>query len=712
MSSSSSSSARPPPLSFVPPRPSFAIGSGNNGTGSGMNTPESEPPSPGFLRDAHHANTAAQMPQHHGTPGSSPPVTPRSLSFLTPNVGTPPANAPTVNPFSPPASVRSFSVLPEQSGVINPFGSPGSTRASSIVDIPRASYSTSSRPNSANSPASRPSSANSPASRNAVLGASGLSNNNNNTPGGRREAFASPPARPLTIYASAPQGGARLRRDRPKSTAILVPSASVPAAFAENPLDADGAHTDGLPKLDEKQVMKDIGKKRGSKSVPTLRAALDKPWLTMKDPRARYAYWITYATVVVFGLGMGALRIYLGQRDVILQDPRTLCSVLSEDFTGATTDSVFGDNGWLAREVDMSGFGNNQFEMTTASNANSFVAVPPPGSSLASSVEGKPRLYLLPTLTEDVIPLPQILDGAVYNITGCTYNVTRGAGYTGKGAADGNGTRIAPDLPPNTPGYLAACSGVSNATLGKILPPVMSARVSTRRSASIKFGRVEIRAKLPTGDWLWPALWMLPVDDAYGGWPLSGEIDIMEARGNAPSYPRQGVNYVRSSLNWGPTTFLNAVAKTYNYWPWRRGRFDDGFHTYVLEWDEQFIRAYVDTRLHHMLEIKLNKPFWERGEFPNVVQNGTESIILENPWVNGTKAAPFDQSFYLIMNVAVGGTNGWFPDGPEKPWLDGSGTAPRDFLQAKDKWFPSWPQDIERRAMVIDSVKMWTKCKA
>ncbi|KAJ7245463.1 hypothetical protein C8J57DRAFT_1361993 [Mycena rebaudengoi] len=69
-------------------------------------------------------------------------------------------------------------------------------------------------------------------------------------------------------------------------------------------------------------------------------------------------------------------------------------------------------------------------------------------------------------------------------------------------------------------------------------------------------------------------------------------------------------------------------------------------------------------------------------------------------------------AFYLITNVAVGGTNGWFPDGPEKPWLDGSATAPRDFLQAKDKWFPSWPQDIERRAMVINSVKMWEKCKA
>ncbi|KAJ7244295.1 hypothetical protein C8J57DRAFT_1364372, partial [Mycena rebaudengoi] len=62
-----------------------------------------------------------------------------------------------------------------------------------------------------------------------------------------------------------------------------------------------------------------------------------------------------------------ALRIFLGQRDVILQEPASLCPVMSEDFTGATTECVFGDNGWLAREVDMSWFGNGQFEMTTAS---------------------------------------------------------------------------------------------------------------------------------------------------------------------------------------------------------------------------------------------------------------------------------------------------------------------------------------------------------
>ncbi|KAJ7245521.1 hypothetical protein C8J57DRAFT_1362254, partial [Mycena rebaudengoi] len=112
----------------------------------------------------------------------------------------------------------------------------------------------------------------------------------------------------------------------------------------------------------------------------------------------------------------------------------------------------------------MGGFGNNQFEMTTASNANSFVAAQPAGSFLASSANRASTL--LPTFTSDVIPLPRILDGAMYSISGCTYNP--------------------PTSHPTPPAYLAACSGVSNATLGKSLPPVMSARVSTRRSASIK----------------------------------------------------------------------------------------------------------------------------------------------------------------------------------------------------------------------------------
>ena len=82
---------------------------------------------------------------------------------------------------------------------------------------------------------------------------------------------------------------------------------------------------------------------------------------------------------------------------------------------------------------------------------------------------------------------------------------------------------------------------------------------------------------------------------------------------------------------------------------------------------------YVDTRLHLVVDLRFNQPFFERGNFPQVITNGTEQVVLQNPWVNRPNSAPFDQPFYLILNVAVGGTNGWFPDGAgNKPWLDGS----------------------------------------
>ena len=141
-----------------------------------------------------------------------------------------------------------------------------------------------------------------------------------------------------------------------------------------------------------------------------------------------------------------------------------------------------------------------------------------------------------------------------------------------------------------------------------------------------------------------------------------------------------------------------------------------------------------------MLDLTMNIPFFQRGDFPAVVQNGSEAIVLANPWINGTVAAPFDQrgvaslprllrclrvsfllAFYLILDVAVGGTNGWFPDGSGKPWLDGStswsffcfffffgraddaslGIAPMlDFWRMKNEWLATWP-DNEGRSMVV-----------
>lgn len=118
---------------------------------------------------------------------------------------------------------------------------------------------------------------------------------------------------------------------------------------------------------------------------------------------------------------------------------------------------------------------------------------------------------------------------------------------------------------------------------------VQSARLMTHDSTSIQFGKVEIRAKLPRGDWIWPALWMLPVNNAYGPWPMSGEIDIMESRGNGLAYPKEGRNFVRGSLNWGPLTWINEVYRTYGTWSNRRAGYDEGFHTYALEWDPEFM---------------------------------------------------------------------------------------------------------------------------
>lgn len=117
-----------------------------------------------------------------------------------------------------------------------------------------------------------------------------------------------------------------------------------------------------------------------------------------------------------------------------------------------------------------------------------------------------------------------------------------------------------------------------------------------------------------SSDWLWPAVWMLPEENTYGPWPASGEIDILEARGNSPSYKAQGSNFVRSSLNYGPMPAL--FTQIFGWQGMKRSSFDKGFHTYALEWDEKFMRFYTNTRVTAMLDLELTGKkggFWERG---------------------------------------------------------------------------------------------------
>lgn len=95
----------------------------------------------------------------------------------------------------------------------------------------------------------------------------------------------------------------------------------------------------------------------------------------------------------------------------------------------------------------------------------------------------------------------------------------------------------------------------------------------------------------------------------------------------------------------------------------RRGDFTEALHTFGLEWDEKYIYTYFESRLTQVLytHFYTKKTLWERGEFASQSENNT---LATDPWKDSnstTGNAPFDQEFYLILNVAVGSKNGWFP---------------------------------------------------
>ena len=250
---------------------------------------------------------------------------------------------------------------------------------------------------------------------------------------------------------------------------------------------------------------------------------------------------------------------------------------------------------------------------------------------------------------------------------------------------------------------LSDCVAITNTTNGTIINPVKSARLNTKKGATITYGRVEVTAQLPSGDWLWPAIWMMPVNATYGPWPLSGEIDIVESRGNNYTYAQGGNNIVSSALHWGPNTANDAWWRTNVKREALHSTYAEKFHTFGLEWSEKYLFTYIDTRLLQVLYTTFNQPLWQRGQFPLADSNGTRLI---DPWSQtGRDQTPFDKPFHLILNVAVGGTNGWFQDGASgKPWVDKSPTAPRDFWNARSQWQPTWEKNGQ---MIVKKVQMW-----
>lgn len=145
-----------------------------------------------------------------------------------------------------------------------------------------------------------------------------------------------------------------------------------------------------------------------------------------------------------------------------------------------------------------------------------------------------------------------------------------------------------------------------------------SAKVTTRGKMLVAPGRVEARIKLPAGQGLWPAFWMLGHNSPATPWPECGELDVMENKGSEPTTTSSAVHGPGYS---GATPFAHAHSLA-------RGALSDDFHTFAVEWDSLHVRFFVDDTAHYEIT---------RAE----VEHFGKSIL--------------DQPFFLILNLAVGG---------------------------------------------------------
>lgn len=148
-----------------------------------------------------------------------------------------------------------------------------------------------------------------------------------------------------------------------------------------------------------------------------------------------------------------------------------------------------------------------------------------------------------------------------------------------------------------------------------------STRIVSKHKGDWLYGRIEVKAKLPRGKGTWPAIWMLSTDWKYGGWPESGEIDIMEHVGYDPgvihgTIHTEAYNHVKGTQKEGKVTVADCM---------------DEFHVYAIDWTKDKIDFFIDEKLYHTVNRDPKDDF---------------------------KGWPFDQPFHLIMNIAVGGNWG------------------------------------------------------
>lgn len=148
-----------------------------------------------------------------------------------------------------------------------------------------------------------------------------------------------------------------------------------------------------------------------------------------------------------------------------------------------------------------------------------------------------------------------------------------------------------------------------------------SSKLTTKNNFEFQYGTIEVRAKLATGHGVWPAIWMLGHDIDSVGWPLTGEIDIMEYVGRAP-------HEIHTTLH-----TQDSHGKSKNTAVTKLKDIEEDFHIYKCDWTKEYIKFYIDDEL----------------------------VYTFSPEERNEEIWPFDKPFYIILNLAIGGNFG----GPE-----------------------------------------------
>ncbi|KAG4076072.1 hypothetical protein HA402_010867 [Bradysia odoriphaga] len=235
-----------------------------------------------------------------------------------------------------------------------------------------------------------------------------------------------------------------------------------------------------------------------------------------------------------------------------------------------------------------------------------------------------------------------------------------------------------------------------------ILPPVVSCKIKTKQTFTFKYGRVEIRAKLPKGDWLFPQLSLEPIGNDYGTSGFnSGLLRVAFIRGNENLKTKNDEPIDGRKLSGGAVLVSREKFRDL----WMRSKFNehhygDDFHTYELRWTNKSIELGVDGVTYGTIE----------GGFRDLAR--TNNVSVSAQLYAGEYMAPFDKEFFLSIGVGVGGISD-FPDASRngygnfvKPWTNTSPKAELHFWNDVEQWNSTWNR--QNSGLQVDYVKVWS----